>query len=147
MHNASSRLFDEAAQREKDRTLQRRLYNESRGYVACVDVASSIKRVLKEKVYPKLKILQDSETQFLHPDFVGKAVDQSRIICDILIWEMDRPDTIQEKVTFRITYRSLVKNQLVKFRSNCVEELKREYFRGEKVWHVLLTFIIVKRKL
>lgn len=86
---------------------------------------------MKEKVYPRLKILSDTETQFLNPDFVGKPVDQARIICDVLIRELDIREGLEAKVKFWITYRSLVKNQLVKFRSNCVEDLNREYFRGK----------------
>ena len=96
-----------------------------------MDVESAIKRVMKEKVYPRLKILSDTESQFLHPDFVGKPVDQSRVICDVLSRELELHDSLENKVRFWITYRSLVKNQLVKYRSNCVEDLKREYFRGK----------------
>jgi len=130
-YETSSRTHREAAIRERDREFQRKLYNENKGFPKSVDVANAIKRVMKEKVYPRLKILSDTESQFIAPDFVGKVVDQSRTICEILIRELDLPDTIEDKVRFWITYRSFVKNQLVKFRSNCVEELKREYFRGK----------------
>jgi hypothetical protein len=128
----SVRLHSEAAMRENNRELQRKLYNDNKGYPKSVDVANAIKRVMKEKVYPRLKILSDTESQFLTPDFVGRAIDQSRTICEILVRELDLPATVEEKVRFWITYRSLVKNQLVKYRSNCVEELKREYFRGKE---------------
>jgi hypothetical protein len=111
--------------------LQRKIYNEDKGVSFSVDIANAIKRVLKEKIYPKVKLLSDTENQFLAPDFVGEALDQSRRICDVLIRELDLPSHLDYKVRFWITYRSLVKNQLVKFRSNCVEELKKQYFRGE----------------
>jgi len=39
-------------------------------------------------------------------------------------------DDLEDKICFWITYRSLVKNQLVKYRSNCVEEIKKQYFKG-----------------
>jgi hypothetical protein len=117
---------------EKERMLmQRRFYNEDKGVPFSVDISNAIKRVLKEKIYPKVKLLSDTENQFLAPDFVGEAVDQSRRICDVLVRESDLPKHLEYKVRFWITYRSLVKNQIVKFRSNCVEELKKQYFRGE----------------
>ena len=93
--------------------------------------------MLKEYIYPKIKILSDREKQFLHPDFVGDAVDQSRRICDILIRELNFPTSIEYKVPFWITYRKLVKNQLVKYRSNCVEEIKKEYFKGRWLLYIL----------
>jgi hypothetical protein len=128
---AHNHLSHEAAvNREKDRVLQRKLYSKGSGFPYSVDMASSVKRVLKEKVFPKIKLLSDLEQQFLAPDFVGEATDQSRNICDVLVRELDLPDDLEDKISFWITYRSLVKNQLVKFRSNCVEELKKQYFRG-----------------
>jgi hypothetical protein len=130
-NDTSAGFHNDAVEREQCRDLQRKLYNQNRGFPYSVDVANAIKRVMKEKVYPRLKILSDTESQFLNPDFVGKPVDQSRIICDLMFREIEMPDTIECKVRFWITYRSLVKNQLVKFRSNCVEDLKREYFRGK----------------
>jgi hypothetical protein len=93
-------------------------------------MANAVKRVLKEKIFPKIKLLSDTEPQYMAPDFVGQTMDQSRNICDVLIRELELPDDLQDKIGFWITYRSLVKNQLVKFRSNCVEELKKEYFKG-----------------
>jgi len=128
---SSSVTNDSAVKREKDRAQQRVLYNRNRGFDVDIDTCYSIKRILKEKIYPKVKILSDTEQQFLCPDFVGKAVDQSRLICDIILREMEMDEeNILYKVRFWITYRSFVKNQLVKYRSNCVEDLKREYFKG-----------------
>jgi hypothetical protein len=131
--SSSSGTDDTAEQRERDRVVQSHRYNHNDGFEFCVDMCHSIKRILKEKIYPKVKILSDTEQQFLRPDFVGKPVDQSRIICETILREldMDVKDTVPLKVSFWITYRSLVKNQLVKYRSNCVEDLKREYFRGK----------------
>lgn len=131
--NISERFHNDAAKREKDRVFQRKLYNNNKGFPKSVDVERQIKRVMKEKVYPRLKILSDTESQFLHPDFVGKPVDQSRVICEILSQELELYDALEIKVKFWITYRSLVKNQLVKYRSNCVEDLKREYFRVKEL--------------
>jgi hypothetical protein len=130
-YDISERFHNDAAMREKERAFQRKLYNDNKVFPKTVDVESSIKRIMKEKVYPRLKILSDTESQFRQPDFVGKPVDQSRVICDVLSQELDLHDSLENKVRFWITYRSLVKNQLVKYRSNCVEDLKREYFRGE----------------
>jgi hypothetical protein len=48
-----------------------------------------------------------------------------------MIRELDLPNERKDTMHFWITYRSLLKNQLVKFRSNCVEEVKKQYFRGE----------------
>lgn len=118
-----------AVNREKDRVMQRKMYGEDRGFPYSVDLANSVKRVLKEKIFPKIKLLSDTEPHYMAPDFVGPPVDQSRNICDVLIRELDMPDELEDKIGFWITYRSLVKNQLVKFRSNCVEELKKQYFR------------------
>jgi hypothetical protein len=103
-YETSERLHSEAAMREKDRVLQRRLYNDNKGFPKSVDVANAIKRVMKEKVYPRLKILSDTESQFITPDFVWRAVDQSRIICEILVRELDLPATVEDKVRFWITY-------------------------------------------
>jgi len=128
--------YEESVRREQNRAVQRELFNIDRGFPFSVDIASSIKRVLKEYIYPKIKILSDREQQFLRPDFVGDAVDQSRRICDILIRELNLPNSIQYKVPFWITYRKLVKNQLVKYRSNCVEEIKKEYFKGKWITYI-----------
>jgi hypothetical protein len=121
---------DEAVRREEDRVLQRRLFHENKGFVFNVDTANAIKRVLKEKIFPKIKILSGREQDYLTPDFVGNTADQSRLICEKLIQELDLDDYLEDKIRFWITYRKLVKNQLVKYRSNCVEDLKREYFKG-----------------
>jgi hypothetical protein len=119
-----------AVNREKDRILQRKLYSEGTGFPFSVDLANSVKRVLKEKIFPKVKLLSDLEPQFMAPDFVGEPTDQSRNICDVLIRELQLPDDLEDRINFWITYRSLVKNQLIKYRSNCVEELKKQYFKG-----------------
>jgi hypothetical protein len=51
---------------EKERMLmQRRFYNEDKGVPFSVDISNAIKRVLKEKIYPKVKLLSDTENQFL----------------------------------------------------------------------------------
>jgi hypothetical protein len=116
-----------AVSREKDRVMQRELYSTGTGFPYSVDLANSVKRVLKEKIFPKIKLLSDLEAHYMAPDFVGAPVDQSRNICDVLVRELELPDNLQDKIGFWITYRSLVKNQLVKYRSNCVEELKKQY--------------------
>jgi hypothetical protein len=119
-----------AVNREKDRVMQRRLYSEGKGFPFSVDLANSVKRVLKEKIFPKIKLLSDTEPQYMAPDFVGASMDQARNICDVLMRELEMPDNLENKIGFWITYRSLVKNQIVKYRSNCVEELKKQYFKG-----------------
>jgi len=128
--SSPERRHKEAIQREERRVLQRKLFHDNRVFEFNVDTANAIKRVLKERIFPKIKILSGSEQDFLTPDFVGEASDQSRLICDKLIQELDLSDYLQDKILFWITYRRMVKNQLVKFRSNCVEDLKKEYFRG-----------------
>lgn len=125
------RRHEEAVRREEHRVLQRNLYNENRGFEFNVDTFNAIKRVLKEKIFPKIKILSGREQAYLTPDFVGDPVDQSRLICDKLIHELDMSNYLEEKIRFWITYCKLVKNQLVKYRSNSVEDLKREYFKGK----------------
>jgi hypothetical protein len=128
--SSPERRHKEASQREERRVLQRKLFHDSRGFEFNVDTANAIKRVLKEKIFPKIKILSGSEQDYLTPDFIGEVTDQSRLICEKLIQELDLSDYLQDKILFWITYRKMVKNQLVKFRSNCVEDLKREYFKG-----------------
>jgi hypothetical protein len=49
------------------------------------------------------------------PDFVGNTADQSRLICEKLIQELDIDDYLEDKIRFWITYRKLVKNQLIKY--------------------------------
>lgn len=144
---ATRYLSHEAAvNREKDRVMQRKFYNEGTGFPFSIDLANSVKRVLKEKIFPKIKLLSDLETQYMAPDFVGAPMDQSRNICDVLIRELELPDDLEDKIKFWITYRSLVKNQLVKYRSNCVEELKKQYFKGECdmfCWNLLVNYVII----
>jgi len=128
--SSPDRRHNEAIMREQNRVLQRRIYHENRGFEINVDTSNAIKRVLKEKIFPKIKILSGSEQDYLTPDFVGDTADQSRLICEKLIHELDLSAYLEDKIRFWITYRKLVKNQLVKYRSNCVEDLKKEYFRG-----------------
>jgi hypothetical protein len=128
---AADKRHEEAVRREEDRVFQRNLYHENKGFDYNVDTANAIKRVLKEYIFPKIKILSGREHDYLTPDFVGDSVDQSRLICEKLINELDMPNDLEDKIRFWIGYRKLVKNQLVKYRSNCVEDLKKEYFKGE----------------
>jgi hypothetical protein len=128
--NSAERRHELAVQREEDRVLQRMLFHEDKGFKFNVDTASSVKRVLKEKIFPKIKILSGRENDYLTPDFVGDKADQSRLICEKIFQDLDLEDHLEDKIRFWITYRKLVKNQLVKYRSNCVEDLKREYFKG-----------------
>jgi len=58
----------------------------------------------------------------------------------VLIRELDLSKDIEFKVVLWITYRKLIKNQLVKFRSNCVEEMKKEYFKGTSIYNVVNCF-------
>jgi hypothetical protein len=128
--SASDKRHKDAVRREEKRVLQRKLFHEDKGFVFNVDTSNAIKRVLKEKIYPKIKILSGTEQDYLTPDFVGDTADQSRLICEKLIHELDIDDYFEDKIRFWITYRKLVKNQLVKYRSNCVEDLKKEYLKG-----------------
>lgn len=82
--------------------------------------------MLKEKIFPKIKILSGREQDYLTPDFVGNTSDQSRLIGKKLIKDLDLDDYLEGKIRFWITYQKLVKNQLVKYQSNCAEDLKRE---------------------
>lgn len=124
---------DAAVRREEDRVLQRRIFHENKGFVFNVNTASAIKRVLKEKIFPKIKILSGREQDYLTPDFVGDRADQSRLICEKIVLDLDLDDHLEDKIRFWITYRKMVKNQLVKYRSNCVEDLKREYFKVKEM--------------
>jgi hypothetical protein len=143
--SGSSNAQDNQAELARAWAIQRSLYNQNKGFEVCDDMVHSIKRIMKEKIFPKLKILSNTEQQYQCPDFVGKPVDQSRIICEIILREIDLEDAdnLVFKVRFWITYRSLVKNQLVKYRSNCVEDLKREYFKGKNLINMLSSVVIV----
>jgi hypothetical protein len=117
--------------REEERALMRRLYHEGKGLQKSDDITWSIKRSLKERIFPKVKILSDREHNFIAPNFVDDdCADQSRVIAEILIGDLNLPQSLEYKVQFWVTYRSLIKNQLVKYRSNCVEEIKNVYLRG-----------------
>jgi hypothetical protein len=84
-----------AVMREKDMVLQRQLYHQNRGFVVEVDTANAIKRVLKEKIFPKIKILSGREQDYLTPDFVGDVAEQSRLICDKVVHELELPNTLK----------------------------------------------------
>jgi hypothetical protein len=118
---------------EQDRMVQRRLYQEGKGWLRSKDFMASISRILQEKIFPKVKILSDQDNQFLAPDFVGYAnYDQSRLIAEILIREFfDRPRAFDYKVNFWITYRSFVQRQIMEYQNSCVEEMKSAYFKGK----------------
>jgi hypothetical protein len=121
----------EMMKREQERTLMRNLYHEGKTLPKSLDLTSSLKRSLKEHIFPKVKLLSDREHQYLAPDFIGDdCSDQSRLIAEILLEDLCLPRTLEYKVMFWITYRSLIKNQLVKYRSNCVEEMKNVYLKG-----------------
>jgi hypothetical protein len=75
-----------AVSREMDRVVMpRKIYSEGTGFPYSVDLDNSVKRVLKEKIFPKTKLLSDLEAHYMPPDFVGAPIDQSRNICDVLI--------------------------------------------------------------
>jgi hypothetical protein len=77
-------------------------------------------------------LLSDKEHNYLAPNFVDDdCTDQSRLIAEVLLGDLNLPKTLEYKVRFWVTYRSLVKNQIVKYRSNCVEEMKNVYLKGE----------------
>jgi hypothetical protein len=57
--------------------LQRELYHKDRGFLFNIDTSNTIKKVLKEKIFPKIKILSSRD-----PDIVGDIADQSQLICD-----------------------------------------------------------------
>lgn len=122
-----------SADKDREKELQKHLYDEGRGCLKNADVANSIKRILKERIFPKVKILSGTETQYSYPDFVTtrgpKA--QSRVIGEILVSELNLSSTLENKVKLWITYRNFVKQQLVKFRSNIVEDIKNSYMKGE----------------
>ena len=119
---------------EEQRALMRKLYHEGKMLPKSDDIVWSLKRSLKEHIFPKVKLLSDREHNYLAPNFVDEdCTDQSRLIAEILLGDLNLPKTLEYKVRFWVTYRSLVKNQIVKYRSNCVEEMKNVYLKGEYV--------------
>ena len=128
--SASDKCHKDAVRHEEERVLQQKLFHEDKGFVFNVDTSNAIKGVFKEQIYLKIKILSGMEQDYLTPDFVGDTADQSQLMCEKLIHELDIDDYLEDKIQFWITYRKLVKNQLVKYRSNCVEDLKKEYLKG-----------------
>jgi hypothetical protein len=118
--------------KEEQRALMRRLYHEGKHLPKSDDIAWSLKRSLKEHIFPKVKLLSDREHNYLAPNFVDDdCADQSRVIAEILLADMNLPQTVEYKVRFWVTYRSMIKQQLVKYRSNCVEEMKNVYLKGK----------------
>jgi hypothetical protein len=120
--------------KEEQRALMRKLYHEGKVLPTSDDIVWSLKRSLKEHIFPKVKLLSDREHNYLAPNFVDDdCTDQSKLIAEVLLGDLNLPKTLEYKVRFWVTYRSLVKNQIVKYRSNCVEEMKSVYLRGEYV--------------
>ena len=118
--------------KEEQRALMRRLYHEGKHLPKSDDIAWSLKRSLKELIFPKVKLLSDREHNYLAPNFVDDdCTDQSRVIAEILLGDMNLPQTVEYKVRFWVTYCSIIKQQLVKYRSNCVEEMKNVYLKGK----------------
>jgi hypothetical protein len=118
--------------KEEQRAIMRKLYHEGKMLPKSDDIVWSLKRSLKEHIFPKVKLLSDREHNYLAPNFVDDdCTDQSRLIAEVLLGDLNLPKTLEYKVRFWVTYRSLVKNQIVKYRSNCVEEMKNVYLKGE----------------
>ena len=107
---------------EDDTEVQKGLFrDENAGVEKSPHVVSSIIEWLKTNIFPYVKFWSDEERKFDYPDFVSKdrAVkeEQARVICEGLLKYIQRPHlgviTLDSKVRFWITYRSVVKKELV----------------------------------
>ena len=110
---------------EEDKVLQQRLFHED------VDTSNDIQWVEK-RFFPRLKFfLVGNRITSLPPNFVGETADQSQLIYEKLIHDLDLDNYLEDKIHFWIKYHKLAKNQLVKYQmSNCVEYLKRDHLKG-----------------
>jgi len=107
---------------EDETELQKSLFREENaGIEKSPHVVSSIIEWLKTNIFPYVKFCSDEERKFDYPDFVSKdqAVkeEQARVICEGLLKYIQPRHmgviTLDSKVRFWITYRSVVKKELV----------------------------------
>lgn len=118
--------------------LQQRLYRgDDSGVKKSPHVVSSISDWLKSDIFPYVKFWSDSEKKFDYPDFAStkKEVkdEQARMICEGLLRFINAPNaaiTLEHKVRFWITYRTVVKKELVKYRCNASQQIKDLYVKG-----------------
>lgn len=124
---------------EDDPEVQKGLFrDENAGVKKSPHVVSSIIEWLKTNIFPYVKFWSDEERKFDYPDFVSKdrAVkeEQARVICEGLLKYIQSPHlgviTLDSKVRFWITYRSVVKKELVKYRCNASQQIKDLYVKG-----------------
>jgi len=124
---------------EDETELQQSLFrDEKAGVEKSPHVVSSIIEWLKTNIFPYVNFWSDMERKFDYPDFVSKdqAVkeEQARVICEGLLKYIKRPHmgviTLDSKVCFWITYRSVVKKELVKYRCNASQQIKDLYVKG-----------------
>lgn len=50
--------------------MQRKMYGEDCGFPYSLDLANSVKQVLKEKIFPKMKVLCDTKPHYMAHDFL-----------------------------------------------------------------------------
>jgi len=124
---------------EDETEFQKSLFREENaGVEKSPHVVSSIIEWLKTNIFPYVKFWSDEERKFDYPDFVSKdqAVkeDQARVICEGLLKYSQPPHmgviTLDSKVRFWITYRSVVKKELVKYWCNASQQIKDLYVKG-----------------
>ena len=123
---------------EDDDDVQKRLYREENaGIQKNKNVEGSITEWLQGHIFPYVKFWSDSEKKFDYPDFVSKdkevREEQARVICEGILDYVkvrDETMTMEKKVRFWITYRSVVKKELVKYRCNASQQIKDLYVKG-----------------
>ena len=104
-------------------------------------VFRSIANYLKDKVFPTVKFWADNDLKFTQPDF-RKTVqlnkkEQARRICEKIMEHLGRePDcgssySIQVCVPFWRTYRTEIKDELVRYRANVGSQAKEMYLDGK----------------